>query len=69
MTQESREPSAREVRQHQYEQGERKLPQAPASIGNYSAAGIIYRLFRRRGDRLAAGREDMARQRGSDPIA
>lgn len=55
-------PTNKEVRQHQYEQGQRRLPEAPRSIGNYSAAGIIYRLFRRRSDRLAAGRADMARK-------
>lgn len=54
-------PTNKEVRQHQYEQGERSLPEAPRAIGNYSLAGIIYRLFRRRNDRLAAGRADMTR--------
>ena len=54
-------PSDKEVRQYQYEQGERRLPEAPRAIGNSSLAGIIWRLFKRRSDHLAAGREEMSR--------
>jgi hypothetical protein len=44
-------PSARDVRQWQYEQDERKLPQAPWWLGNWSAAGMFTRLAQRRSDR------------------
>ena len=46
------------ARQWEYEQGVRRLPEAPRSIGNWSLAGVIWRLSRRRRDRLdsAAGR-------------
>jgi len=46
-------PSRRQVRQWQYEHGERKLPEAPWWLGNWSAAGLFTRNSRRRRDQLA----------------
>jgi hypothetical protein len=50
--------NSKDVRQWQYEHGERALPEAPRSIGNWSLAGVIWRLSRRRRDRL----DDAARR-------
>ena len=52
------------VRQWQYEQGERRLPEAPWTGGNWSLAGLVYRLVKRRNDRLRDARQRMSGERG-----
>lgn len=57
------QPSDREVRQWQYEHGERKLPDAPWWLGNWSLAGLIARHGQRRSDRMRAARQRMGQEK------
>lgn len=59
-------PSAREVRQWQYERGERLLPDAPWWLGNRSRPGRWYRWWRRDRDRLQDAARRMREERGRE---
>ena len=56
----------KDVRQWQYEHGERKLPDAPWWLGNWSLAGLLFRTGKRRKDKLADAARRMSEEGGSD---
>lgn len=57
-------PSNKEVRQWEYEHGERKLPEASPLVGNWSAVGLASRFMKRRRDRLEDAAKRMQEEQG-----